>query len=93
MHAYVLACLLAHTQRGVIPRMIQHLFSEIQTFRDRSCKVSIQYLEIYNGAEVRAPGRPARGSFDTAACACCTESGEALLLAELRVVKRFCLLN
>ncbi|GAX77459.1 hypothetical protein CEUSTIGMA_g4903.t1 [Chlamydomonas eustigma] len=35
-------------QRGIIPRMINHLFAEIRNLSDRQFKISIQYLEIYN---------------------------------------------
>ncbi|KAG1655245.1 hypothetical protein FOA52_007977, partial [Chlamydomonas sp. UWO 241] len=34
--------------RGIIPRLIQHLYSEMRNMPDRTIKVSIQYLEIYN---------------------------------------------
>ena len=37
-----------YSQRGIIPRTIQHLFKEIQNRPDRSYTVRIGYLEIYN---------------------------------------------
>ena len=37
-----------YSQRGIIPRTIQHLFKEIQNRSDRSYTVRIGYLEIYN---------------------------------------------
>ncbi len=35
-------------QRGIIPRMISHLYAEMRAMSDRRFKVQVQYLEIYN---------------------------------------------
>ena len=42
-----------YDQRGIIPRSLHHLFSEIDLREDREVTVKCSYLEIYN--EVRTP--------------------------------------
>ncbi|KAG2446184.1 hypothetical protein HXX76_000777 [Chlamydomonas incerta] len=37
-------------QRGVIPRALGHLFTEVKAMPDREARISVQYLEIYNEA-------------------------------------------
>ena len=37
-----------YSQRGIIPRAIQHIFKTIQSRQDRSYSVRIGYFEIYN---------------------------------------------
>ncbi|KAF5834060.1 kinesin motor domain-containing protein [Dunaliella salina] len=38
----------SYAQRGLIPRVITQLFSELQSKPSQDCKVNISYLEIYN---------------------------------------------
>ncbi|EFJ44765.1 Kif9 kinesin [Volvox carteri f. nagariensis] len=40
----------SYKQRGIIPRALGHVFSEVKSMPDREAKISIQYLEIYNEA-------------------------------------------
>lgn len=36
----------SYKQRGIIPRALGHLFSEVKAMPDREAKISIQYLEV-----------------------------------------------
>ncbi|GIL43450.1 hypothetical protein Vafri_920 [Volvox africanus] len=38
----------SYKQRGIIPRALGHVFTEVKAMPDREAKISIQYLEIYN---------------------------------------------
>ena len=37
-----------HEKAGIIPRLLQYLFKQLE-MREDTVKVSIQYLQIYNG--------------------------------------------
>ncbi|MEW5311852.1 MAG: hypothetical protein WDW38_003536 [Sanguina aurantia] len=39
---------LGYKQRGLVPRLLTQLFADMRAVQDRSCTVSVQYLEIYN---------------------------------------------